>query len=197
MWLQGVVVFVPQLLLVLASHQDEPELHFNASGQFKIAQFADCKSRCAGTKLRLTIKWASSALVHFGEAENTLWGPQQDKVRCTSNLHAMVEIDCLKFPTYMAYDLTWITVSKPAELNSSDGQSANVGAARPYHLHWRYVTTLISCGCPISEPLQTRSLVRTSTVMLHTTGQGWCNPACRPAHPGSPCSEIMVLIPPD
>lgn len=43
MWLQGVVVFVPQLLLVLASQQDGPELHFSASGQFKIAQFADCK----------------------------------------------------------------------------------------------------------------------------------------------------------
>ena len=43
MWLQGAVVFVPQLLLVWASQQDGAELHFSASGQFKIAQFADCK----------------------------------------------------------------------------------------------------------------------------------------------------------
>ena len=110
-------------------------------GSSRLRSLQTVRVECAGTKLRLTIKWASSALVHFGEAENTLWGPQQDKVRCRSNLHAMVEIDCLKFPAYMAYDLTWITVSKPAELDSSDGQSANVGAARPCHLHWRYVTT--------------------------------------------------------
>ena len=82
----------------------------------------------------------------------------------------------------------------PAELNSSDGQSANVGAAGPCRLHWRYVTTqLSSLVRDCSKPLQTRSQARTSTVMLQATGQGWCSPACRPTHPGPLCSEIMVL----
>ena len=82
----------------------------------------------------------------------------------------------------------------PAELNSSDGQSANVGAARPCRLHWRYVTTqLSSLVRDCSKPLQTRSQVRTSTVTLQATGQGWCSPVCRPTHPGPLCSEIMVL----
>jgi len=54
MWLQGIAL---TLVIVLARCQNVARLHFNASGQFKIAQFAD---------------------LHFGEAENTLWGPQQD-----------------------------------------------------------------------------------------------------------------------
>jgi len=38
MWLQGSAL---TLLIVLARCQNVARLHFNASGQFKIAQFAD------------------------------------------------------------------------------------------------------------------------------------------------------------
>ena len=156
-------------------------------GSSRLHSLQIVRDECACTNLWSSTKRSSSASVHFGEAENTLWGPQQDKVCCISNLHPILTY------TYEATTLPGTGLT-PAELDSSDGQSANVGAAGPCRLHWRYVTTqLSSLVRDCSKPLQTRSQARTSTVMLQATGQGWCSPACRPTHPGPLCSEIMVL----
>lgn len=57
-------------------------------GSSRLHSLQIVRNECACTNcVRSTTKWSSSASVHFGEAENTLWGPQQDKVRCTSSLH--------------------------------------------------------------------------------------------------------------
>ena len=65
-------------LVRLEAKRDVRKLVFDDDGRFKIAQFADRKGlfRVASQIL------ADSAalLVHFGEAENTLWGPLQDVV---------------------------------------------------------------------------------------------------------------------
>ena len=81
---------------------ESKKLCFDSNGSFKIAQFADRKcviiithtvglhySTCTCVSitgemsmpiLNVIPKWFTDPSVHFGEGENTVWGPQQDVV---------------------------------------------------------------------------------------------------------------------
>lgn len=76
------------------------KLVFDQDGQFKIAQFADRKEVHKAMHLQTGLCYLTaqcghdrvcanrvplSPTVHYGEAEDTLWGPQQDVVRPQSD----------------------------------------------------------------------------------------------------------------
>ena len=86
-FLVRVAALLALVLVVLARPAKDTKLVFGQDGLFKIAQFADRKPpvprrRCSRSENSHSLSLHSSSMssVHFGEAEGTLWGPQQDVV---------------------------------------------------------------------------------------------------------------------
>ena len=76
------------IVVILCIHTScGAKLYFRNNEEFKIAIFADCRLKFSIIKF---VNLAMILLVHFGEGENTEWGPQQDVVSIKMSFTIMV-----------------------------------------------------------------------------------------------------------